>query len=115
MIPHYRACPASLRAGYLSADGAGKWLAVIAVGNGRERFGPVTNSDPRTKMRRPSLPIPPNLLHVVVELQRVAIGIRDERGIPNTGEKFRRQLADGAVLFSRKSHRVFELPVVGYL
>src|SRR5438876_360893 len=76
-----------------SAPGAKERLSGVGIARSFERLGPwAARRASRARGSRP--PIPSDLLHLVIELQRVAVGIEDMRGIIDARMDFRRKLED---------------------
>src|SRR5262249_22796881 len=77
-----------------SAPGTEENLAGISVLSGRDGFRPLRNT---LCFGRPPLPrpaVPPDLFHVVVELDSVALRIERQRGVINSGRYFARNSPD---------------------
>ena len=67
-------------------------------------------------LRRRARPaVPADLLHVAVELDRVAVGVDRECAVVNAGEELGRQMLDGDAVLPEEGHGVLQLGVAAKL
>src|SRR5438270_3149182 len=87
-------------------------LAAIAVARGRHGLGPPRAVYLRPQVRRPRFAVPADLLHAIVELQRMSVRVDGERAIVDAREELGRQVADAHSRSLQKRQRVAQLAVV---
>src|SRR6185436_19387151 len=100
---------------FFLAPGSEIHLAVEGVARRGDVLGPVGRVRLRTQVRRARSSVPSDLLHVVIELDRVAVRIDGERRIVDAGRKFGRKVAHAHARALQEGNRVAKLPVVGEL
>src|SRR5579884_1342220 len=104
----------SIRA--ISTPRAEERLALVGVAHRLERLGPDAGRH-LAALRRAAWPaVPADLLHLVVELQAVAVRVEDVGGVVDAGVELRRDRVDQArAPLPQEADRVADLLVAGEL